>query len=107
MFKKIKEFFVGKPVEVTPAPVPYKVEIAPVESSAASMKEELKNPMVVALEQTQEAAIPLVVETAPEPEKKVRKIRTPKTETAVKEKAPAKAKAPKLTVIKATKSKKV
>ena len=51
-----------------------------------------------------ETAPVLVVETAPE--KKTRKPRTPKAETAVVEKAPANAKAPKLTVVKATRSKK-
>lgn len=51
MFKKIKEFFTGKPA--APAvEVPYKVEApAAVEVSAASMKEELKNPLEVAVEQ--------------------------------------------------------
>ena len=106
MLKKIKEFFMGKPAEVAPTPVetvPYKVP----EPAATT-------------------PIPLVVETAPAPvvdqvavvsaakasavtvqlEKKVRKPRTPKAETAVKEKAPAKAKAPKLTVVKTAKSKK-
>ena len=109
MLKKIKEFFMGKPAEV-PAPiesVPYKVP-----------------------EPTATTPIPLVVETAPvveaapapvtdqlavvnaaegsavttaAPEKKTRKPRTPKVETSVVEKAPAKAKAPKLTVVKAEK----
>ena len=51
-----------------------------------------------------ETAPVLVVETAPE--KKTRKPRTPKAETAVVEKAPANARAPKLTVVKATRSKK-
>ena len=108
MFTKIKEFFMGKPAEVIPTPVetaPYKVP----EPAATT-------------------PIPLVVETAPvvdqvavvnaaegsaegsavtaAPEKKTRKPRTPKAETSVVEKAPAKAKAPKLTVVKATKSKK-
>jgi len=107
MLKKIKEFFMGKPVEVVPTPVetaPYKVP----EPAATT-------------------PIPLVVETAPAPvvdqvavvgaaegsavtavpEKKVRKPRTPKAAPVAKEKAPAKAKAPKLTVVKAAKSKKV
>jgi len=97
MFKKIKEFFVGKPAEVAPTSVetaPYKVP----EPAATT-------------------PIPLVVETAPAPivevapvvevapEKKVRKPRAPKVETTAKEKAPAKAKAPKLTVIKVSKVK--
>lgn len=110
MFKKIKEFFVGKPAVAepapAPAPAPYKVEIAPVEASAASMKEELKNPLEVALEQTQ-AAPTLVVVDGAVPAKKTRKPRAPKAETAgkaVKEKAPAKAKAPK--VVKAATTKK-
>ena len=104
MLKKIKEFFMGKPAEVMPAPVetvPYKVP----EPAATT-------------------PIPLVVETAPVqvvdqvavvsaaegsavtdlPVKKTTKSRAPKTApvAVVKEKAPAKAKAPK-----ATKSKKV
>ena len=102
MFKKIKEFFVGKPAveskfehpldAVTTPSAPYKVP----EPAATT-------------------PIPFVVETAPAPvveaapEKKARKPRTPKVAVVaakpVKEKAPAKAKAPKLTVVKATKAK--
>lgn len=108
MFKKIKEFFVGKPAEVAPVPTPYKVEIAPVEASAASMKEELKNPLVVALEQTSSSTVEVVPAgteaTMAAPAKKPRKPRAPKAETTAKEKAPAKTRAPKLTVVKAEKT---
>ena len=110
MFKKIKEFFVGKPVEVTPTPVPYKVEtsVAPVTvAEPAPVVEAIPTPVVdqLAVVNADEGSA-----IAVEPEKKARKPRTPKAETAVKEKAPAKAKAPKLTVVKAekkAKSKKV
>jgi hypothetical protein len=110
MFKKIKEFFVGKPASernfahpldaVTTPAAPYKVE-PPVSYSY----DVPPAPGVTTL-----AFIPPAV-TAPEvvaePAKKPRKPRTPKVApvAAVKEKAPAKAKAPKLTVIKATKAK--
>lgn len=100
MLKKIKEFFMGKPVDVVaPGSAPYKVP----EPAAAT-----PIPLVVETAPVVEAAP--VVETAPAvtatPEKKVRKPRTPKAEKAVVEKAPAKAKATKLTVIKTTKLKK-
>jgi hypothetical protein len=101
MFKKIKEFFVGKPAAeskfahpldaVTTPSAPYKVP----EPAATT-----PIPLVV-----EAAPAPVVEEVAPA--KKPRKPRTPKVApVAVKEKAPAKAKAPKLTVVKSTKSKK-
>lgn len=115
MLKKIKEFFMGKPAEVAPAPVetvPYKVP----EPAATT-----PIPLVVETAPVVEAApAPVVDQVAvvnaaegsaitAAPEKKTRKPRTPKAETSVVEKAPAKAKAPKLTVVKSekkTKSKK-
>ena len=107
MFKKIKEFFVGKSVDVVaPGSAPYKVPepaattpIPFIPEPAAAVVEVIISETIVA---------PVVVEVAPE--KKVRKPRTPKAETSVVEKAPAKAKAPKLTVVKSekkTKSKKI
>lgn len=107
MLKKIKEFFMGKPAEVAPIPAPF----------ANTVPYKVPEPAAI-------TPIPLVVETAPAPvvdqvavinaaegsavtaaapEKKARKPRTPKVETSVVEKAPAKAKAPKLTVVKTEK----
>jgi len=114
MFKKIKEFFVGKPVEVTPTPVetaPYKVPepaaITPI-PFVVTNSNPVDNVPVAAVETVPTALA--VVNTAEGsaviaavPEKKARKPRTPKVETSVVEKAPAKAKAPKLTVVKAEK----
>jgi hypothetical protein len=102
MFKKIKEFFVGKPVEAPVESAPYKVPepaattpipLVPVVEAAPVMDQ------VAVVNAAEGSAITAA------PEKKARKPRAPKAEVAVKEKAPAKAKAPKLTVIKA-KSKK-
>ena len=114
MFKKIKEFFVGKPASernfahpldaVTTPAAPYKVE--PPVSHAYDV------PPTQGMT-TLEFIPPAVTapEVVAEPAKKPRKPRTPKVAAVavVKEKAPAKTKAPKLTVIKAekTKSKKV
>lgn len=115
MFKKIKEFFLGKPVEAAPTPVPYKVE-TPVIPLVVTNSNPADN---VPLAEPAPAPVQdqLAVVNAAEgsavtaaPEKKTRKPRTPKAETTAKEKAPAKAKAPKLTVVKAekkSKSKKV
>jgi len=100
MFKKIKEFFVGKPVEVTPSPAPYKVPEPTVVPPIPLVGESA--PIVVDVIISETTVAPVVVET---PAKAPRKQRASKAETAVKEKAPAKAKAPKLTVIKATKAK--
>lgn len=110
MFKAIKEFFVGKtPAErhpldaVTTPNIPEPVMVT--ETVVVSAPYKVEPPAAT-------ISIPLVVETAPvlvveaAPEKKVRKPRAPKS-VVVKEKAPAKAKAPKLTVVKAVKSKKV
>jgi hypothetical protein len=114
MFKKIKEFFLGKPAPA-PAPVPAPtVESAPYkvpEPAATTLiplivtnSNPADNVPVVA-----EVAAPVVVETPVVVEvaaKKPRKPRTPKVAPVaeVKEKAPAKAKAPKLTVVKSTKA---
>ena len=114
MLKKIKEFFMGTPAEVAPAPVetvPYKVP----EPAATT-----PIPLVVETAPVVEAAPAPVVDqvavvnaakgsavTAAAPEKKTRKPRTPKAETSVIEKAPAKAKAPKLTVVKSEKKTKL
>jgi hypothetical protein len=95
MFKKIKEFFVGKPA------VESKFE-HPLDAVTAPYK--IPEPPAT-------TPVPLVVEVAPvpvaevAPAKKPRKPRAPKTATvpAVKEKAPAKAKAPKLTMVKTAK----
>jgi len=110
MFKKIKEFFVGKPASernfahpldaVTTPAAPYKVE--PPVSHAYDV------PPTQGMT-TLEFIPPAVTapEVVAEPAKKPRKPRTPKVavvaEKPVKEKAPAKAKAPKLTVVKAEK----
>ena len=110
MLKFLKNLFgIGpysesRPVDaVAPGGVPYK---EPAATTPIPLVVETAPVLVV------EAAPALVVETAPvlvvetAPEKKTRKPRTPKAETAVVEKAPANAKAPKLTVVKATRSKK-
>ena len=110
MLKFLKNLFgIGpysesRPVDaVAPGGVPYK---EPAATTPIPLVVETAPVLVV------EAAPALVVETAPvlvvetAPEKKTRKPRTPKAETAVVEKAPANAKDPKLTVVKATRSKK-
>lgn len=114
MLKKIKEFFLGKPAVVeTPAvSVPYKVP-EPAATTSIPLVVTNSNPAdnVPAPVQDQLAVVNAAEGSAvtAAPEKKTRKPRTPKAETSVVEKAPAKAKAPKLTVVKAekkTKSKK-
>jgi len=122
MFKKIKEFFVGKPqVAETVAPyAPYKLPepamVAPVaapavveviipETTVASVVVETPAPTSLAVVNAAEGSV--VSEIVAEPAKKTRKPRAPKATPVAKEKAPAKAKAPKLTVVKAAKSKKV
>ena len=115
MFKKIKEFFLGKPASerhpLDAVTAPYKVE-----PPVTHTYDVPPAPGVTTLAFIPPAAVaePTVVEAAPA--KKPRKPRTPKVAVvaaapvkAVKEKAPAKAKAPKLTVLKTekkTKSKK-
>jgi hypothetical protein len=110
MFKKIKEFFVGKPASernfahpldaVTTPAAPYKVEPPATHSYDVPPTQGMT---------TLEFIPPAVTapEVVAEPAKKPRKPRTPKVavvaEKPVKEKAPAKAKAPKLTVVKAEK----
>ena len=111
MFKKIKEFFVGKPAveskfehPLDAVTTPYKVE-PPVTGTYDVPPAPGVTTLLYVPPATEHA--PAVVEAAPA--KKPRKPRTPKVApvAAVKEKAPAKAKAPKLTVVKAAKSKKV
>ena len=111
MLNKIKEFFMGKPAEVIPTPIPYKVEyVAPV---AAPVVEAAPAPVVEAAPASVVDQVAVVnaakgsAVTAAAPEKKTRKPRTPKAETSVIEKAPAKAKAPKLTVVKSEKKTKL
>jgi len=104
MLKKIKEFFMGKPAEVT-AVAPYKVE-APTMGAPAKVAEITSVVEKVSAPVVDQVAVVVAAEASAvtaAPEKKTRKPRTPKAETAVKEKAPAKAKAPKLTVVKAEK----
>jgi len=117
MFKKIKEFFVGKPqvaetaapyklpepVMVTPVAAPAVVEVIIPETTVASVV--VETPASLAVVNAAEGSA--VSEIVAEPAKKTRKPRAPKAASVAKEKAPAKAKAPKLTVIKAAKSKKV
>lgn len=122
MFKKIKEFFVGKPASerhaldaVTTPAVPYKVETpsatydvppAPGVTTLLFVPEAAPAPASDQLAVVNAAEGSAVQEA---PAKKPRKPRTPKVavvaEKPVKEKAPAKAKAPKLTVIKTAKTK--
>jgi hypothetical protein len=109
MFKKIKEFFVGKPATAAQPQLvsaPYKLPEPPAVTIIPLV------PTVL----PEVKAEPVAAEIAT-PVKKPRKPRTPKAVVAekpvktVKEKAPAKARAPKtapkLTVVKSSKSKKV
>jgi hypothetical protein len=108
MFKKIKEFFTGKPAEVAPAveSAPYKVPEpaatpAPLAAEPVQPVVEAKvDPVAVALDLE-----PLDLAVTAEPAKKPRKPRAPKAAVAkpAKEKAPAKAKAPKKTALKVVK----
>ena len=106
MFKAIKEFFVGKtPAErhpldaVTTPNIPEPVMATETVVVSAPYKLEPPPNQIMPIPFVPEAPVAEV----PAPEKKARKPRTPKAApvTAIKEKAPAKAKAPK-----ATKSKK-
>jgi len=118
MFKAIKEFFVGKPAEAIPTPVPYKVESQPVVVTAPKVVAPVVTTTVAdgtaaqpthGLEPFADGVTITMIDTAPAavvvpisvtdvtPKPKARKAPAPK---AVKEKAPAKAKAPKLTVVK-------
>jgi hypothetical protein len=113
MFKAIKEFFLGKPVE---APAPYKVEaptVEPVKEEVKTVVEEIQpvvetkiDPVSVALDLE---PVDFAATTTPVAAKKPRKPREPKAaaEKPAKEKAakPAKAAAIKATP-KKTKSKK-
>ena len=88
MFKAIKEFFVGKPVEVTPA-VPYKVEAEPVATPVTTAEA-----VVVVPEAVVPASVVEAVVVAEAPAKKPRKPRAPKAEVvskpAAKKAVPAK-----------------
>jgi len=119
MFKKIKEFFVGKPAPAPAEPIdtwvtaPYKVPepaaITPIPFIVTNSNPADNVPVAEVAAPVVETVVEAapVVETVVEaaPAKKPRKPRTPKVEV-VQEKAPAKAKAvPKLTVVKSTKTK--
>ena len=110
MFKAIKEFFVGKPAPVVdaiePGGAPYKVP----ESAATIPVPLVVEPVASSEDRTVvslETPVPISVATVTveSPVKATREPRAPKSApvAAVKEKAPAKAKAPKLTVVKAEK----
>ena len=91
MFKAIKEFFMGNPVDVVaPGSAPYKVP-----EPTATIAEAA--PIVVEVIVSETIVAPVVVET---PAKAPRKPRAPKAAPVAKEKAPAKAKAPKVTKLK-------
>jgi len=79
MFKKIKEFFMGKPVEVNTPAASYKVEAPAAVVETAPVVEAIPTPVVdqVAVVNAAEAS---ALTTAPE--KKARKPRTPKAETS-------------------------
>jgi hypothetical protein len=83
MFKKIKEFFTGKPAEVV-AEAPYKVEVAAttpamVEASADTFKGELKSPSELVVETLVAAKKPVAKKTPA-----AKKPRAPKAPKAVK-----------------------
>lgn len=107
MFKAIKEFFAAKPAEVAATTAPYKVPepaatttpIPPVSEPASAYNETYK------VEDDHPGATRRVAETVLEVNVQDVTTTAPAVETKVKEKAPAKAKAPKLTVVKATKPK--
>jgi len=115
MFKTIKEFFLGKPVSVdnviAPGGAPYKVpepeattpillvtETASAEKLASAYNETYK------VEDDHPGAIRRVPNTVLEITVQDVTATAPAVETKVKEKAPAKAKAPKLTVVKSEKT---
>jgi len=116
MFKKIKEFFVGKPapvstptVESAPYKVPEPAATTPIPLIVTNSNPADNVPVAevvapVVVEAPVVAEMPVVAEVAV---KKPRKPRTPKVAAVaeVKEKAPAKARAPKLTVVKTAKAK--
>ena len=111
MFKAIKEFFVGKPAEVA-VTAPYKVPeptattpIPPVSETVSAEKSASAYTETYKVEDDHPGAIRRVPETVLEINVQDVTATAPAVETKVKEKAPAKAKAPKLTVIKATKPK--
>lgn len=137
MFKAIKEFFVGKPAPVVdvvaPGGAPYKVEapwtlpepvVEPTAPMPVGIEAVIATPVDIQNEQHHDTAptvvtaeviltpISVATVTVESPAKATRGPRAPKSVTveAVKEKTPAKAKVPKLTVVKAekpSKSKKV
>jgi len=129
MFKAIKEFFVGKPAPVVdvvePSGAPYKVEAPwtlpePVASSEDKTVVSLETPVDIQNEQRHDTALTVVTAeviltpvsvatvTVESPAKATRGPRASKSVPveAVKEKTPAKAKVPKLTVVKAEKPRK-
>ena len=137
MFKAIKEFFVGKPAPVVdavaPGGAPYKVDapwtlpepvVEPIAPMPVGIEAVIATPVDIQNEQRHDTALTVVTAeviltpisvatvTVESPAKVTRGPRAPKLEpvAAVKEKTPAKAKVPKLTVVKAekpAKSKKV
>ena len=108
MFKKIKEFFVGKPAPVVAEVVsaPYKMPEPPVVTPTLLVVETAAAPVAETVVETvvrmDPVAVALDLEPAAlTPAKKPRKPRAPKAEVKpAAKKAPAKAKAPKLTVVK-------
>lgn len=130
MFKAIKEFFVGKPAPVVdavaPGGAPYKVDapwtlpepvVEPIAPMPVGIEAVIATPVDIQNEQRHDTALTVVTAeviltpisvatvTVESPVKATREPRAPKSApvAAVKEKAPAKAKAPKLTVVKAEK----
>ena len=99
MFKAIKEFFTGKPAEVTPEPanvsVPYKVP-EPAATTPIPLVVETTQPVVEAKVDPVAVALdlePLDLAATAQPAKKPRKPRAPKVaeaKPAVKKAAPAK-----------------
>jgi len=89
MFKKIKEFFVGKPQEVA-VEAPYKVEVAPTPVTATSAELKIVAELVDAIHDTDKPAteVPVAAPT------KAKKAPAAKKATAVKKpRAPKKPKA--------------
>ena len=75
MFKKIKEFFTGKPAEVV-AEAPYKVEVAPAVVEVATVSEQATQAVVESIAPAKKTA----AKKAPA----VKKPRAPKTTKTVK-----------------------
>jgi hypothetical protein len=106
MFKKIKEFFTGKPAEVAPevGSVPYKVP-EPAATTPIPFVPEPVQPVVETKVDPVAVALDLEPLDLSTPAKKPRTPRAPKAAVAkpAKEKAPATAKAPKKTALKVVK----